>query len=369
MASSGVSNRKPSLINGWLIGLALSVGAWGLEAIQLTDAPVPLQYPSLLIGGLVLTGLGGLAGWLTSRFQKAWPVVFVWLATAVLATAIIIFQPYYGRTLTIWLADRRFWGLPIYPFTFGLSIVQLFVAGFFIILLLGFLALLQNYRLEEIGSEMGENGRLSARAWMLLLIPLPFVLVAGLVTQNMLSNSTATAVEVVHRAIQRGRTYEGDLFELGLREGISYGAIRGVREQMSANYTLKIASIDPDMAMTNIVAHFDNGAWINCQVINNQLSYCYDAAPPYTIGLSNLIVGEDKAETCQDCSVIAPKNWQSWLYSRKEAFGDPPQITHLAQWGSYILMRAESKSGDFAAECWFEGTPSPMLTRCAEVGR
>ena len=138
----------------------------------------------------------------------------------------------------------------------------------------------------------------------------------------MLSNSTATAVEVVHRAIQRGRTYEGDLFELGLREGIAYGAIRGVREQMSANYTLKVATIDPDTSMTNIVAHFDNGAWINCRVINNQLSYCYDAAPPYTIGLSNLIVGEDKAETCPDCSVIAPKNWQSWLYTRKELFGD-----------------------------------------------
>ena len=32
-------------------------------------------------------------------------------------------------------------------------------------------------------------------------------------------------------------------------------------------------------------------------------------------------------------------------------------------------MRAESKSGDFAAECWFEGMPSTMLTHCAEVDK
>ncbi len=366
MAASGVGNQKICLINGLLIGLALALGTWGLEAVRLADVPVPLQYPSLLVGGLFFTGLGGLAGWLTGRFQKTWAVVFIWLATAVLATLIILYQPYYGRTLTIWLADRRFWGLPIYPYTFGFSIAQIF-AGFFIILLLGIMALLQNYRLEEIGNEVGENGRLSSRAWLLLLYPLPLVMGVGWVTGGMVDDPSAGAVQVVHRAIQRGRTYEGDLFELGLREGIAYGAIRGVREQMSANYTLKVVSIDLDISTTIIGAHFDNGAWIDCRVINDQLSYCYDAAPPYTIGLRNLIVGDDNAEPCSDCSVVVSKQWQSWLYARKEAFNTAPQVTHEAQWGNYILMRAESESGDFAVECWFEGAPSTMLTHCEEV--
>jgi hypothetical protein len=366
MASSDLNQRNPSFINGILIGLALAIGTWGLEAIRLAGVPVPLQYPSLILGGLILIGLCGLAGWLTGRFTKTWAVILIWLTTAVVATFIISFQPYYGRTLAIWLADRRFWGLPIYPYTFGFSVAQLF-AGFFIILLLGVMALLQNYRLEGIGSELGRNGRLSARAWLLLLIPLPLVMVAGLVTQNMVGDPTAKSIEVVHRAIQRGRTYEGDLFELGLREGISYGAIRGVREQMSANYNLKVAAIDPALSMTTITAHFDNNAWIDCQVLNNQLSYCYDAAPPYTTGLSNLIVGPDDAEPCGDCSAVVPQNWQNWLYKRKDLFNGPPQVTQLAQWGSYILMRAESNSGDFAVHCWFEGTRPANLTHCEEA--
>ncbi len=368
MASSSLKERKLSLINGLLIGLALALGTWGTEAIRLANTPVPLQYPSLIAGGLFLIGLGGLAGWVTGWFRKTWGAALVWLITAVFITLIISYQPYYGRTLAIWFADLRFWGLSIYPYAPDFSIAQLF-AGFFIILLLGMMALLQNYRLEGISSERKANGRLSTRAWMLLLIPLPLVMLAGWVTRDMVGDPTSTAVQVVHRAIQRGRTYEGDLFELGLREGIDYSAIRGVRDQMSATYTLKVADINPALSTINIVAHFDNGAWVNCRVINNHLSYCYDAAPPYTTGLKNIIVGDDKAEPCPDCDLVAPKNWQTWLYTRKNAFGDSPEVTRLAQWGSYVLMEVQSETGDFTAECWFEGISPITLTRCAETNR
>ena len=366
MASSRIGNQKPSLINGLLIGLAIALGAWGLKAFQLAELPVLLKYPSLILSGVLMIGLGGLAGWITGRFEKTWGIILVWVATAVLATLIIIYQPYYGRTVVVWLADSRFWGLPIYPYLEAFTVAQLFV-GFFIILLLGLLALLQNYRLEEISSETNSNGRLTARAWVLLLAPLLFVIGTGWLTQDFVGDSSTIAVQVVDKAIQRGRTYEGDLFELGLREGIAYGAIRGVREQMSANYALKVANIDPALSTIVVAAHFDNGAWINCRVINYQLSYCYDAALPYTVSLNTTISGAVQDDSCPNCDVIISKEWQSWLNARKESFGESPQISRLEQWGGYVLMRIEAQSGNASAECWFEGINTKQLTHCEEV--
>jgi hypothetical protein len=358
---------KLSLINGFLIGFAIALGAWGLVAFQMAGIPVPLKYPSLIVGSVLLIGLGVLTGWLTGRMEKAWSVVLVWGGTAVIATMIIIFQPYYGRTFTIWLADRRFWGLSIYPYLEDLSIAQVFV-GFFLIFLLAFLALLQNYRLEGISSETGRNGRLNARAWMLLMAPLPFVIGVSWITQNIVGDPSSVAIQVVDRAIERGRTYEGDLFELGLREGISYGAIRNVREKMSANYILKVAELDPAMSTIIVAAHFDNDAWINCRVINNQISYCYDAAEPYAIGLNDAIHNINREKPCPECDAIIPEEWQNWLHSHKSGFGESPKIKHLEQWGGYVLMQIESQSGRPTAQCWFEGVKTEELTRCEEVG-
>ena len=104
--------RRASVWNGVLIGLALALGVWGVEAVRLAQAPVPLQYPSLILGSCILIGLAGFTGWLTGRWENTGWALLAWLVTAVLAAFLIAYQPTFGRTLTVWLADRRFWGLP-----------------------------------------------------------------------------------------------------------------------------------------------------------------------------------------------------------------------------------------------------------------
>ncbi|NIV31783.1 MAG: hypothetical protein GWN58_20545, partial [Anaerolineae bacterium] len=81
-----------------------------------------------------------------------------------------------------------------------------------------------------------------------------------------------------------------DLFELSLDEGINYNAIAGLQELMSEDYTLSLGQIDLGAAETvYVVADFDNGAWINCRVIMDQVALCYDASLPYMQGLPAVI--------------------------------------------------------------------------------
>jgi hypothetical protein len=355
------------LRNGLLIGLALALGAWAPDAILLSTSHVRLLYPSLLLGCLALLLLGGLGGWLATWLGRAFAGGLVWLLVAGLMTWTIGHLPYEGHSLTVWLADRRFWGLPIYSFSSAAQ-ARLEMAGFFVVLLLTILGLIQDYRLDGVGSEIDADGRMSGRAWFLLLLPLPLVLGVGLVANNLVNNPLRTAPQLVHEAIRTGRTYPGDLFELSLDRGINYNAIAGVRDQMSAHYSLTIGEVELGVANTIfVVADFDNGAWINCRVVADQLSHCYDASPPYRQGFSTLLTTGETPEDCPRCTIRVNDEQRAWFLARSENFAASPRITRLAQWGSYVLMRAESPGSDYAVECLFNGISLVRLERCQEA--
>ncbi|MGD8902033.1 MAG: hypothetical protein PVH95_08175 [Anaerolineae bacterium] len=355
------------LLNGLFLGLGLALGVWTSDAIFLGLSHVRLVYPSMIAGLLALVLLGGLAGWLAAWAAKAWASALIWLGAGALMVRVIGMVPYAGRTLTIWLADRRAWGLPIYPYGEAAG-VGVWLAGFFILLVLAFLGLLQPYRLEGVISETDDRGRLGARGWFLILLPVLLLVGVGLVADSMVNKPLRVAPQLVSEAITTGRTYEGDLFALSLETGVNYGAIAGVREQMSDEYELSIGSVDLSVNDTiMVVADFDNGAWINCRVVAEQLSFCSDASLPYMQGLPAVLATGELPEDCPYCKFSVSDEWRGWLRDQQASSMGTPRISRLAQWGSYVLVQAAWEDNGHAIECLFEGLSPVRLNRCWEV--
>jgi hypothetical protein len=356
--------RRLGLRNGLLIGIALALGTWIYQAISLCLAHVQAACVPLLLGFFALTLLGGLAGWLSAWRDSAPQGALVWFLLACAMTWIVGHAPHEGRNLSIWLADRRFWGLPIYSYG-PAARARLLMAGFFVVLLLTILGLLQSQRLEGIASETDARGRLGARAWLLLCLPLPFVLVAGLIADDLVNSPERAAVRLVHEAIRTGRTYAGDLFELSLQRGVNYNAVAGVRDLMAGNYSLLVGEATLGAANSFVVvAQFDNDAWIDCRVTAGQLLNCYDASPPYRLGFPALLASGQTPQDCRECSIEASDKQRDWLRAHGESWAGSPRVTRLAQWGSYVLMQALSPTGDDAVECLFSGLSPVTLDRC-----
>jgi hypothetical protein len=360
---------KLGLRNGLFIGLALALGTWLLQAIGLSTAHVRAidTYAPLLLGLTGLLLLGALAGWLAAWRSSALWGGLVWLLAAALMTWTIGHLPYEGRNLAIWLADRHFWRLPVYAFSPAAQ-ARLLMAGFFLVLLLAILGLLQSYRLEGIQSETDADGRLGARAWFLLIVPLPLVFAAGLAADDLVNKPERLALRLVHEAIRIGRTYPGDLFALSLEQGVNYNAIAGVRDQMSAGYSLLTGGIS--LGASNavaVVAHFDNGAWINCQVAADQLIHCYDASLPYRQGLPALLTSGETPQDCQPCIIKVGDEQRDWLLAQRGDWAASPRVTRLAQWGSYVLVQARSPADGHAVECLFHGIRPATLDHCRKI--
>jgi len=344
-----------------------SLGVWASDAIFLVTAPVRLGSASLLLGALALAFLGVLGGWLAAWLGRAWASALIWLVVGWLMVLVIGHAPYEGRSLLVWVADRRSWGLPVYAFSDAAE-AGMWLAGFFILLLLGLLGFIQPYRLEGIAGETGAGGGLEARGWLMLLLPLPLMLAAGLIADSMVNSPLRVAPRLVHEVIRTGRTYPGDLFALSRQEGTNYNAIAGLRDKMSEDYTLSLGSIDLGAAETvYVVADFDNGAWINCRVVMEQVAFCYDASLPYMQGFPALLTTGTLPDDCPQCFFRAGDEQREWLQARSEMIGGSPRVSRLAQWGSFVLIQAESADGEAVMQCLFEGASPVELRRCWEV--
>jgi hypothetical protein len=358
--------RRLSLINGLLLGLVLALGIWLPGVIRLVRVPAADAYASVVIAALLLTATGALAGWVSGRWRRAGPVFVVWLAGAALMALVVGYQSYQLRSVVTWLLDSRFWGRGVFPYVGG-SLFVLLIAGFFIFLALGLLALLQPYRLEAVENEREAGGGLTGTGWRLLLLPLPLVFIAGMITGGVYQNPAGPIYEV-HQAITMVQGYEGDLIELERTQQVKVTALNPVRDQLAGDYTLQLGEIIQENSITIVVAHFENGAWINCRLVAEQLSFCYDAAPPYTVGFASLISGEEPdEEQCRGCVPRAEEEALSWLAARRGELGPEPEIEYVQQRGRYVLMQAAAPDGQAAIECWFEGLSPVTLESCREI--
>jgi hypothetical protein len=273
--------ERLGLLNGLLFGLALALGAYLPEVLALGFGPTRFVLPVAALGGLLMVAISTLAGWVGARFTASYAAPLAWLVAAGLIMLVAGHVPYEGRSLMIWLADRRFWGRDLYPFD-AFALVRMLLAGFFIGLGLIVFGLLQDYRLEGVRGALN-RGRLSLRAALLLLLPVPLIAGVGLAADNNVSEPLRVAPRLVETAFTIARTYSGDLAALSRETGENYGAVNSVRHLIGeADYTLMLGAMDLGPSQTvYVVAHFDNGAWVNCRVLANQLSHCYDASPPF----------------------------------------------------------------------------------------
>jgi hypothetical protein len=355
------------VLNGLLLGTAVAVGAWGAEFFRLADLPVDRPYGSLALSSALLLLLCALVGWLTARWRIAWLTVLLWTATAVLITTIIAHTPSTLQTAALWLADGRFWGMPLFPHPAELTFAAYLVSGIFMILAMILLSIFQDPRLQSIGREFLGGQRPGFYAWIKFLLPLLIAATAGAITGSMYPNPNGATLQAVQQGIHAARTHEGDLFVLGLEDGMNYAAFNPVRDRLNGPYTLSVAAIDQATSTVIVMANFDSGVWIRCRLLNEQLSFCDDASLPYHAGLAHLLTGAPLPEDCRGCVPAVMPELSTWLAEQGVRFAGEPHITRQAGEGSVILMRAEDRNGRFAIECWFSGQPRVQLDRCIKL--
>lgn len=85
--------RKFGLTYGAAGGLAFAIALWGYDAVLLSQSHAMFPWLKLIVGGLLTTFTGGLAGWLTSRLEKILLGFLFWVAASALFGLYIVIVP------------------------------------------------------------------------------------------------------------------------------------------------------------------------------------------------------------------------------------------------------------------------------------
>jgi len=361
-------------LNGLFIGLAICIGYWGPKVIAMRGLPTQFAYSGILASSLLIILMGTLVGWLTGLANKWWLTILSWAATAVSITLILGFLPALSINWLIWFNDALFRQLPVYPMPAWAEWWSFLVAGLLLIFVLVILGFLQEIRLGRVFNQLGRQGRLTGSALFALLLPCVFVGIAAYTMPDHLGNAPRQGMQFVHQGIETVRDYDGNLFTLSQQTGFNYNALNGVRDQLDAPYTLMVGEVDPNGSLVSVVALFESGVWIRCDlnadyVKVTYLSYCADGSRPYTDGFLSLLTGAPLPEDCTPrCMPQVDSSWQTWLDERAGQLGEMPHITRLAMQGSYVWMRAASANDTFAIECLFTGMKQVQVQECREAG-
>lgn len=366
--ADGALRARMAARNGLIIGLGLSLGLWGPIVYTWLTQPVQTQYAVLIGLGAAFVLLVCLAvSWLTARWSWATPVMLAWGLAALALTIGVAQLPFAGRTWLTWLLQPALAGQPLYHVE-ALSI-SMALAGFFLVVVLSVLGLLQGYRLDNLLLERGPTGRLSERGRILLWFPLPVALALGLIVGNIYDGSLWLGVRTVARVIDEGRAYVGDLFWYGQQRGLHYIAIEPFLAQMDGPYRLTLETQYPGFIGIDVDAHFENGLWLRCRVTprgdNRRYDYvasCLDAGRTYVDSLAATLRGESLA--CRACTPAISTEWRAWLAAR---FSQPPRVTLAAAAGNVAAVRLDSaEAPPTTALCWLNGPPPVTLIACRD---
>ena len=346
--------RVNGILFGLVAGLALSVGIWGLDAYMLSQAHAEWAWLKFLIGTPFVMLVGGVAGWLTARFDNVLIGAIIWLLTSLAVVWFASHVAFQGLSLVIGYLKPDFAGLDIYPFVESARARM----SFLYIVVGVLMALGGGFEMFFVESATRASG-FFARLFSLLTCAVIFIPV-GLAVDNLINASLRAPLVGVNELIELGLQDELTPFTIQEKRAMGLSAIKPFGERIHKPYHLYLGTYDPmDLSEASIYIDFD-GEWGTCFAVGDQTIFCQLSRDRYVQKFACLVASDFKS-SCDVRStpekLVQPKEMLAQLSDTPSKFGV------LSQGGSAILLVAESSQGQ-QLQCVFREAGEVELDRC-----
>lgn len=324
--------QRMGLIFGLLAGLAYGMALWGWNALQLWRAAAEPAWLMAGISILLVTVIGGLAGWLCARTDNAFVAFLTWVAVGVLFSWLALQTNFHLINQAVDLFYPEFRGLHVFPLE---SFIRLFRGVMFVIIgfATGLAGVFQLYMVEAAVNAGSGPGRVT----ILIVNLVMFSAVGGIadyICQRPLREpvvSLAFSINEVKSASAEGRE----------PDGMSQRALKVLGDRINRPYKLFSGTNDPNSLISGTV-HLDfGGEWALCSVFESGLGYCDLSEKIFAGRLGCLLEGG----TQWACMIRVPEEAQQELQAVSGALGDQPQIRVVGQLGDAVLLDLQGQAG------------------------
>jgi hypothetical protein len=258
---------------GAAIGLTFSIFAWGIDAFLLDRMNGLYPWLKFLGGVLPCIVVGGFTGWISARLDNPFFSLILWgVAAAVFAWLTVGLQlQITSRILS--LMEPGILDLLHYmdgeadSLRFGVAYLWLAI---FVLLI----AILQIPLSDSAVFSTSLFGKIGP-----MLIPLGLMAVCGMVLDSMNNELLRSSIDAVNTPIQFLLDNRGKQIDVADSRRLHLGALRAVDDLVTREHKFLVSGYDHVLEQVQVLARFEN-AWVECELVSNQLVQCEKVGNP-----------------------------------------------------------------------------------------
>ncbi|MFZ5880872.1 MAG: hypothetical protein ACOY0R_16010 [Chloroflexota bacterium] len=280
--SDKTGHRRPEVLRaqyrygffyGAMTGLFFAFFAWGIDAILLFQAHAVQPWLKLIVGALVCAPVGGLAGWLTMRFERMLLSIPFWAIAAVVFAGMTVVLPMQIFPQLLVMLEPDLDGLISY------FMVEVMVARF----LVSFLWVAIFVTLAGVLEiPMGQPAAFSTSV-MGKLVPIFLCAVlmgiGGTVVDSDNNKPLRDAVIAMNDTLQFASAHQGEEIDPSVSRAMHLASLRHISDLVGQPRELIIGTFDQYLDQVHVIVRFDGEALVDCLTVYNQPISCARIEP------------------------------------------------------------------------------------------
>lgn len=257
---------------GIAMGLAFSIFAWGRDAYLLSQTNALAPWLGF-IGGLVPSVIvGGLAGALSARLDKAFFAILIWAIAGLIFAWLTVALPLQLSPRLLGLAEPGIKELLHYQYypefsarigvAFGWIMIFMFISG-----------LLQ----LPLSESAVFSTSLLGRVWPMLISVL-LMGIAGTIVDGLNNELLRTPINEIDATIQFFVDNKGKEVDPAVSRRMRQGSLRAIQELITEDRSLVVSGYNEYLEEVDVLVKFED-AWVECLVLYGQPSNCKQVGP------------------------------------------------------------------------------------------
>jgi len=282
LSSSTLSADRPEILRarysygiwfGAALGLTFSIFAWGIDALLLNR--MNGLYPWLkFLGALIPCMLvGGLAGWLSARFDKPMIALFLWAGAASVFAWLTVSLPLQITPRILGMVEPGIKDLLHYTYYESFA-SRFWVAYTWLAIFISLAGLLQIPLSDSAVFATSLFGKISP-----MLVTLVLMAICGTIVDTLNNELLRSPVDSVNTTVQFVLDNRGKEIDVLEARRMHLGALRTVDDLISPERKYIVSGYDQYLEQVQVLARFDK-VWVECELVVSQLLSCEQVGNP-----------------------------------------------------------------------------------------
>ena len=258
---------------GAALGLSFAIFAWGVDSFLLSRMNGLFPWLKFLGGVLPCVIVGGGVGWLSARLDRPLLAMLLWAGAASVFAWLTVNLPLQITPRILDLADPDIQDLLHYTYYETFS-TRFTVAYIWIAIFVSLAGLLQIPLSDSAVFSTSSFGRISP-----MLATLVLMSVCGTIVDGLNNEKLRGPVDAVNTTVQFALENRGREVDPAEARRMHLGALRSVEDLITPERKFIVSGYDQLLEQVQVLARFE-GAWVECDLIVNQLIRCEQVGKP-----------------------------------------------------------------------------------------